>query len=67
MYGNGARTGMVKNISKTVCRQILQDHHLALTAWIVAAAGATALGTAVCRIVAAATAQATGTTILGCA
>ena len=64
MYGNGVRTGMVVTVA--IHRLILQDHHPALTAWFVAAAGTPARGAAVCRIVTT-SAQATGATILGCA
>ena len=49
MYMNGAGTGM--EIIVAVHRPILQDLHRALAAFFVAAAGATAQGAAVCRVV----------------
>ena len=58
MYGNGVMTGM--EVIAAVRRQTLQDHHLALSACLVAVAGTAAPGTAVCRFVSATT-QTTGT------
>ena len=49
MSMSGVRTGMV--VTAVVLRPILQDHHRALTAWPVAAAGTTARGSAGYRIV----------------
>ena len=72
MYGNGAMTGMLVAIIVAVRQAILQAHHLALTAWPVAAAGAataagaTMLSTAEYRFVAATT-LATSPTVKGCA
>ena len=64
MSMNGARIGMA--VTAAVHRLILQDHHPALSAWIVAAAVTTSQGTAVCRIVTTTT-QTAGTTFSGCA
>ena len=64
MFVNGVRTGMV--VTAAVLRPILQDHHLALPAWAVAAAGTTARRPAEYRIVAA-TSLAAATAISGCA
>ena len=64
MYGNGVRTGMV--VTAAVHRPILQDHHLALTVFFVAVAGASSQGAAECRIVTS-TFQAAGTATAVCA
>ena len=64
MSMSGARTGMV--VTALVIRPILQDHHLALTAWAVAAAGTPTRGTAEYRFVTS-TFRATVTAISGCA
>ena len=64
MFMSGVRTGMA--VTAAVLRPILQDHHRALPACAVAAAGSTARGTAEYRIVTA-TFRTAVSAISGCA
>ena len=66
MYGNGVKIGIIAVITVTVLQPTLQDHHLALTAWTVAAAGASARSSAEFRFVTT-TPLTTALTISGCA